>query len=172
MVHWQLSAALLGYVPCPYSPTSSYAGLEMNICMSANIIHLLFGHGEGLVCPLTQVSRGHLDAQVRSSSSPPLGVRCFHFGRRGRLLLRPLQLLRLVMWFRSTQCGYHVPALAKRARSVESSTTCAKVQRKTSTCSMLEAKRSRAHEEAGQRRRVGGVTRRSEPHSPSVAPAP
>ena len=49
---------------------------------------------------------------------------------------------------------------------------CKAVQRKTSTCSTLRAKRSRAHEEAGQRRRVGGVTRRSEPHSPSSAPAP
>ena len=36
----------------------------------------------------------------------------------------------------------------------------------------VEAKRSRAHEEAGQRRIVRGVPRRSEPHSPSAAPAP
>ena len=49
---------------------------------------------------------------------------------------------------------------------------CKAVQRKTSICSTLEAKRFRAHEEAGQRGRVRGVPRRSEPHSPSVTPAP
>ena len=40
---------------------------------------------------------------------------------------------------------------------------CKAVQWKTSTCSTLKAKRSRAHREAGQSRRVRGVTRRSEP---------
>ena len=45
-----------------------------NECLHERIIHLLFGHGEGLVCPLTQESRGHVDAQYRSSSSSLLGV--------------------------------------------------------------------------------------------------
>ena len=46
---------------------------------------------------------------------------------------------------------------------------CSQVQGGSSTCSTSKAKRSRAHEEAGQRRRVRGVPRRSEPHSPSAA---
>ena len=40
------------------------------------------------------------------------------------------------------------------------------VRRRTSICSTSKAKRSRAHEDAGQRERVRGVPRRSEPHSP------
>ena len=43
--------------------------------------------------------------------------------------------------------------------------TCKAVRRITSTCSTSKAKRSRAHEEAGQRRRVRGGPRRSEPRS-------
>ena len=70
-------------------------------------------------------------------------------------------------------CGYHVPALAYRARGVPSRPRhVQRLQRKTSTCSTLEAKRSRAYEEAGQMERVRGVPRRSEPHSPSATPAP
>ena len=71
-----------------------------NECLHERGHHLLFGHGEGLVGPLTQQSRGLFDAQYRSSSSPPLGVRCFQFGLRGRQLLRPLRFV-LLLWIRS-----------------------------------------------------------------------
>ena len=68
--------------------------------------------------------------------------------------------------------GATVQLLPVGRQGAESSTTCAKLQRKTSTCSTLEAKRSRAYEEVGQMERVRGVPRRSEPNSPSATPAP
>ena len=105
-------------------------------------------------------SSGHVQNDASRGLQEGAGVRSIcTVDVAGCLLMVPLVL-----------CFQLLPVGREGCRVVHD--TCKAVRRITSTCSTSKAKRSRAHEEAGQRRRVRGVPRRSEPHSPSSASAP